>query len=82
MGVLWSHAGWDNYPAYRSILLDGYESIRPLPESSRTDTDTFVAANILAWLNHGLGQGTANVRAALLKHVPTTAETLRRLCSQ
>src|SRR4051812_18113965 len=67
MGVLWSHAGWDDYPVYRSTLLDGYEAIRPLPEGCRADADVFVAANILAWLNHGLGQGTADVRAGLLK---------------
>jgi Ser/Thr protein kinase RdoA (MazF antagonist) len=81
MGALWSHAGREKYPAFRSTLLDAYEAVRPLPPECRNNSDVYLAANFLAWLNHGLAQPDAEVRARLLAHVPASARTLKRLLS-
>jgi Ser/Thr protein kinase RdoA (MazF antagonist) len=54
MQVIWTHAMWPDYAAFREALLDGYESLRPIPSDARQHLDLFQAVTFIEWLNKGL----------------------------
>jgi Ser/Thr protein kinase RdoA (MazF antagonist) len=54
MQVIWTHGMWPDYPNFRKSLLDGYESLRPIPRDLRPHLDLFQAICFVQWLNKGL----------------------------
>ena len=81
LNVLWTHAGWDDYPSYREHLFEGYEQVRPLPASTRRHADVFQAATFYTWLNHGCRLTDAAARREFVKWIPMTSKLVQRLCS-
>ena len=58
-------------------LFDGYESVRPLPEHTRDEFESLVAARNVALLNDTVTVNAAWVRDLLPRYVPNTITKLR-----
>ncbi len=76
--VLHEYLDYENWPAFRDALLDGYMRVRPLPEAQLKHLDALVAARIVAltlWctdraqVNPGVRQGLAERQEWASGHV-------------
>jgi Ser/Thr protein kinase RdoA (MazF antagonist) len=79
MQVIWTHALWEQYPTFRTILLAGYESIRPIRAEDRRELDLFQAIPFIVWLNRGLAEERSR-DADFRKWVRPTVRRIGELC--
>ena len=79
MQVVWTHAMWPDYPKYRAALLEGYESLRPIPDDVRPHLDLFQAVAFVQWLNKGLPCDQAE-HADFQRWLQPTVRRIGELC--
>jgi Ser/Thr protein kinase RdoA (MazF antagonist) len=77
--VIWTHAMWPDYPKFRASLLEGYESLRPIPRDVRPHLDLFQALCLVQWLNKGLASDERE-QADFLRWRGPTVRRIATLC--
>lgn len=80
LGVLWTHAMWDEYPVLRASLFEGYERVRPLPPRTREDADVLVAIVFFVWIDFVYGELSASARVRHRPHVRPMVSKLVAWC--
>jgi Ser/Thr protein kinase RdoA (MazF antagonist) len=79
MQVIWTHAMWPDYPAFRASLLDGYESLRPIPADLRSHLDLFQAIPFVRWLDKGFSSNS-DEQSDFNRWREPTIRSITRLC--
>lgn len=75
--VLWTHALWDEWPALRSSLIEGYESVRGAAVD-RVASDAWMAVSFSMWLQFIYTELSASERARHQQYVePMVARVLQ-----
>ena len=80
LGVLWTHAMWDELPVLRTHLFDGYERVRPLPSGTREDADVLMGIQFAAWLDFIFRELSEDDRARHLEYVQPMVERIVAWC--
>ena len=81
LGVLWTHAMWDDFPGYRDALLLGYGRVRPLPPDTRKRADVLMAIHFARWLETVFSTLPESEGAPLIEPAQRMVERVVKWCA-